>query len=248
MATTRPELFTIDGVLNFYRLAGEGATAFAVYAGHRISPENVRFIYEGGNKNDGEGELLSALQAIQESPTNTNVYILQVYMGEKPVRVKKATQSRSITFQLNVAPWQNGVVAQPGNIGYTATNELRQLREEIAAIKAIPAEPDEDEDEENTAPKNAVMMFLGKLLEAPEIQGKIVGAIGKLLDGMLGSNQNKMGAIGAIPAEVSQDEVTKAMERLNVHTDGQALPLIVRLAAYADGNPEMFANLLKMLP
>jgi hypothetical protein len=146
---------------------------------------------------------------------------------------------------LNVAPWQNGVIAQPGNIGYTATNELRELRAEVAALKNI---PDDDQEDDELPPINPIMMFLGKLLEAPEIQAKIVGAIGKVLDNMLGENQNKMGAIAGIQNDISQDEITKAMERLNMHTDGQALAVICRLAAYADNNPEMFANLLKMLP
>lgn len=247
MATTRPELFNIDQVMNFYRLAGEGACAFAIYAGHRIAPENVRFIYEGASKSEGEGDLLGALESIQSSPNNTNVYILQVYMGEKPVKVKKASQSRSITFQLNVAPWASGMMpAQPGHIGMAATNELRDLRAEIAAMRNEPDEDQEDQDE--PAPANALMMFIGKLLEAPEIQTKIVGAIGKVLDNMLGNNHNKMGAIAGIEGDISQDEITKAIEVLNNHTDGNALAVIVRLAAYANANPTMFKNLLKMLP
>lgn len=244
MATTRPELFNIDQVMNFYRLAGEGACAFGIYAGHRIAPENIRFIYEGANKTEGESELMGACDSIQSNPNNTNVYILQVYMGERPVKIKKATQSRSITFQLNAAPWAGGMMpAQPGNIGYTATNELRELRAEIAAMKNEPGE-----DEEEAPPVNPVMMFLGKLLEAPEIQSKIVGAIGKVLDNMLGQNQNKMGAIAGIDNEFSQDEITKAIEKLNIHTGGNAMGVLIRLAAYADGNPTMFQNLLKMLP
>jgi hypothetical protein len=252
MATARPEIATIEGVVNFYELQGDERTRFAIYAGHKIAPENCRYEYFGTDKNTGAAELMNICRAIVDNPANTNVYILQVLAEEVPKgKVKNPNGSRSVTFQLN-NPMPGFYPAQSHN-NFNQVGNIGGLAEKLAAISArldAMQEVDDIDDETEIIPEpaNPFMAIFAGLLSNPEIQNKIVSGITGFIEKMTMPNENKV--IAGITAIDSANN-DKTDLQANIDTIKLVLPdfenIVAKLATMAKENPQQLKTLAAWL-
>ena len=245
MATARPEICNPEGVLNFYELQGDERTRFAIYAGHKIAPENCRFEYFGNDKNTGAAELAAICQAIQANPSNTNVYILQVLAEELPKgKIKNPNGSRSVTFQLN-NPLPAGYYPAPATnqaagFGSIYAERLASIESKLEALQQV-----DDEEEEGQEPANPFLAMFAGLLANPAVQQKIISGITSFIENMANQNQAKQQpqTLAGISSEVS--------EAAHIATIKTVLPnfdeLLQKLAAMAVNNPEQLKQLAAWL-
>lgn len=250
MATARPELNSVDGVLNFYDLQGDDRPRFIIYAGHRISPDNCRYEYNGEDKNTGSSELLAMCNAILSNPSNSNVYILQVLAepikpGKKQT-VANRNDSRSITFQLN-NPMQYG---QPLPYIAGASRSDADHREEmkilLERIEELENQESEEGEPKQPTPTEMIMIFIGGLLAQPKVQDAIVGKILSVFDG-----EPKADA-GAKVAGISKGEfiLTDGMKQ-SLTVLNKVVPdlpgALLKLEKMALNNPNQLKTLLNFL-
>jgi hypothetical protein len=100
MAAFRPEIFTIDEVVNFYD-AAEGSE-YKIFAGVNPTPQYLRYNFVG-EKEIGRQELVNALTQLRNNIENYNPYLIQVISEGNTGRGKKKESPvlTSISFQLN---------------------------------------------------------------------------------------------------------------------------------------------------
>lgn len=207
MAAFRPEIFTIDEVLNFYDTA-EG-NDYKVYAGVNPSPQYLRYNFSG-DKEIGRQELQMALTQLRNNVENYNPYLIQVISEEKVSKGrKKEPILTSISFQLN-RPQQflpmnqmSGVVSPRTEMlleKLVEQNALMQSR--LSALESI-GEMEEEEEEQPMSPLNA-------MLSNPELQQAIITGIMGLVGGMF----TKTGAPTGIAGIEDTDEALKILHSL----------------------------------
>jgi hypothetical protein len=206
MAAFRPEIFTIDEVLNFYDTA-EG-NDYKVYAGVNPSPQYLRYNFSG-DKEIGRQELQMALTQLRNNVENYNPYLIQVISDEKVSKGrKKEPILTSISFQLN-RPQQFLPMNQMGNVGSPRTEMLLEklveqnalMQSRLSALESI-GEMEEEEEVEQS-PLNA-------MLSNPQLQETIVAGIMGLVSNMF----TKTGAPTGIAGIDDTDEALKILHSL----------------------------------
>jgi hypothetical protein len=205
MAAFRPEIFTIDEVLNFYDTA-EG-NDYKVYAGVNPSPQYLRYNFSG-DKEIGRQELQMALTQLRNNVENYNPYLIQVISEEKISKGrKKEPILTSISFQLN-RPQSYMPMQQMGNVGSGRTEMLLEklieqnalMQSRLSALESIGEL--EEEEEEPLSPLNA-------MLSNPDLQQALITGVMGLVGGMF----SKTGAPTGI-AGIDDDEATKILNSL----------------------------------
>lgn len=205
MAAFRPEIFTIDEVLNFYDTA-EG-NDYKVYAGVNPSPQYLRYNFSG-DKEIGRQELQMALTQLRNNVENYNPYLIQVISEEKISKGrKKEPILTSISFQLN-RPQSYMPMQQMGNVGSGRTEMLLEklieqnalMQSRLSALESIGEL--EEEEEEPLSPLNA-------MLSNPELQQALITGVMGLVGGMF----SKTGAPTGI-AGIDDDEAIKILNSL----------------------------------
>jgi len=206
MAAFRPEIFTIDEVLNFYDTA-EG-NDYKVYAGVNPSPQYLRYNFSG-DKEIGRQELQMALTQLRNNVENYNPYLIQVISEEKVSKGrKKEPILTSISFQLN-RPQQFLPMQQMAGVGSPRTEMLLEklieqnalMQSRLSALESIGEMEEEEEIEQS--PINA-------MLSNPELQQTIITAV----MGLVGNMFTKTGAPTGIAGIDDTDEALKILHSL----------------------------------
>ena len=203
MAAFRPEIFTIDEVLNFYDSAD--GNDYKIFAGVNPTAQYLRYNFSG-EKEIGRQELQMALTQLRNNVENYNPYLIQVISEEKISKGrKKEPILTSISFQLN-RPQSYLPMQQMAGVGSPRTEMLLEklveqnslMQSRIAALESI---GEMEEEEEEQSPINA-------MLSNPELQQTIVSGVMGLLAGMFTKTGVPTGIAGI-------DEENEAISILN---------------------------------
>ena len=202
MAIFKAELFSIDQVLNFYESA-EGEN-FKIFAKMNPTENYCRYSFIG-SKEEGLEKLNNALHEIKNNADNYNEYLIQVSSnvsrkGQKP-------EMTNITFQLNKPQYLGAVQYQNNNSGRTEMLLERLVEQNqmlVSRISALEAEEDlEVEEPEEDG--------LAGILKNPEVQSRLIGAIGRFISG----NAPQTAAIAGIPkSDIEYSEAIEILESL----------------------------------
>jgi len=123
-APYKPELFSIDSVIDFYDQAD--GIHFKVYGGTTPKPEYCRYVYDGNEKETGKQILEQALYGLKTNIDNTNPYLIQVFRKKKTKETEYPTPTQ-IVFQLNkperYMPMMNGMAG----MSMPMDNELKSM-------------------------------------------------------------------------------------------------------------------------
>jgi hypothetical protein len=175
MAAFKPELFSIEEVINFYELTD--GSEYKVYAGTSPNESYKRFHFMG-DKENGLQELTAALVQLQNRIENTNAYLIQIITPSKSKGKLKTDSLTSISFQLNrPAAYQ----PQVGGVSNRTEMLLEKMCEQnsllLSRLNTIDAEQELefDEPEQETG--------LGAILNNPQIQTMLIGAVSNFLNG-----------------------------------------------------------------
>jgi len=215
MAAFRPEIFTIDEVVNFYD-AAEGSE-YKIFAGVNPTPQYLRYNFVG-EKEIGRQELVNALTQLRNNIENYNPYLIQVISEGNTGRGKKKESPvlTSISFQLNRPQSMLPMQAMAG-IGSPRTEMLLEklveqnamLQSRIAAIEAM----DELEEEEE-APKSPI----DQMISNPQVQEALIAGVISLMSG-LASGLGGPKAIAGIGDEAEAVEILQSLMSKGVTID-----------------------------
>jgi hypothetical protein len=206
MAAFRPEIFTIDEVLNFYDSAD--GNDYKIFAGVNPTAQYLRYNFSG-EKEIGRQELQMALTQLRNNVENYNPYLIQVISEEKISKGrKKEPILTSISFQLN-RPQQFLPMQQMGGVGSPRTEMLLEklveqnalMQSRLSALESIGEM--EEEEEVVQSPINA-------MLNNPELQQTIITGIMGLVSNMF----TKTGAPTGIAGIDDTDEALKILHSL----------------------------------
>jgi len=216
MAAFRPEIFTIDEVINFYD-AAEGSE-YRIFAGVNPTPQYLRYNFVG-EKEIGRQELLNALTQLRNNIENYNPYLIQVISEGSTGRGKKKESPvlTSISFQLN-RPQQLMPMQSMAGIGSPRTEMLleklveqnQMLASRIAAIEAL----DEIEEEEEEAPKSPI----DQMLSSPQVQEALIAGVMSLMSGLI-TKGGAPTAIAGIGDEAEAVEILRSLMSKGVSID-----------------------------
>ena len=208
MAAFRPEIFTIDEVINFYD-AAEGSE-YRIFAGVNPTPQYLRYNFVG-EKEIGRQELVNALTQLRNNIENYNPYLIQVISEGNTGRGRKKESPvlTSISFQLN-RPQQLMPMQSMSGMGSPRTEMLLEklveqnalMQSRLAALEAM----GEIEEEEEDAPESPI----NAMLSNPELQQAIVTGIMGLVGGMFA----KGGQPTAIAGIEDETEAVKILQSL----------------------------------
>ena len=217
MAAFRPEIFTIDEVINFYD-AAEGSE-YKIFAGVNPTAQYLRYNFVG-EKEIGRQELVNALTQLRNNIENYNPYLIQVISEGSTGRGKKKESPvlTSISFQLN-RPQSMMPMQAMGSMGSPRTEMLLEklveqnamLASRIAAIEAMDELEGEEEEEAPESPINA-------MLSNPELQQAIVTGIMGLVGGMFAKGGQPT-AIAGIDDETEAIEILRSLMNKGVTID-----------------------------
>jgi len=205
MAAFRPEIFTIDEVLNFYDTAD--GNDYKIFAGVNPTAQYLRYNFSG-EKEIGRQELQMALTQLRNNVENYNPYLIQVISEEKISKGrKKEPILTSISFQLN-RPQQFLPMQQMAGVGSPRTEMLLEklieqnslMQSRLSALESI---GEMEEEEEEVSPINA-------MLNNPELQQTIVSGVMGLLAGMF----TKSGAPTGIAGIEEENEAISILNSL----------------------------------
>jgi len=216
MAAFRPEIFTIDEVVNFYD-AAEGSE-YKIFAGVNPTPQYLRYNFVG-EKEIGRQELVNALTQLRNNIENYNPYLIQVISEGNTGRGRSKKDSpvlTSISFQLN-RPQQLMPMQAMSGIGSPRTEMLLEklveqnamLQSRIAAIEAM----DELEEEEE-APKSPI----DQMISNPQVQEALIAGVISLMSG-LASGLGGPKAIAGIGDEAEAVEILQSLMSKGVTID-----------------------------
>jgi len=215
MAAFRPEIFTIDEVINFYDSA-EGSE-YKIFAGVNPTPQYLRYNFVG-EKEIGRQELVNALTQLRNNIENYNPYLIQVISEGNTGRGKKKESPvlTSISFQLNRPQSMLPMQAMAG-IGSPRTEMLLEklveqnamLQSRIAAIEAM----DELEEEEE-APKSPI----DQMLSSPQVQEALIAGVMSLMSGLI-TKGGAPTAIAGIDDEAEATEILRSLMNKGVTID-----------------------------
>ena len=216
MAAFRPEIFTIDEVINFYD-AAEGSE-YKIFAGVNPTPQYLRYNFTG-EKEIGRQELVNALTQLRNNIENYNPYLIQVISEGSTGRGKKKENPvlTSISFQLN-RPQQLMPMQSMSGMGSPRTEMLLEklveqnamLASRIAAIEAM----DELEEEEEEAPKGPI----DQMLSNPQLQEALIAGVMSLVSGMITKGGTPT-AIAGIDDEAEAVEILRSLMSKGVTID-----------------------------
>jgi len=217
MAAFRPEIFTIDEVVNFYD-AAEGSE-YKIFAGVNPTPQYLRYNFTG-EKEIGRQELVNALTQLRNNIENYNPYLIQVISEGNTGRGRSKKDSpvlTSISFQLNRPQSMLPMQAMAG-IGSPRTEMLLEklveqnsmLASRIAAIEAM----DELEEEEEEAPKSPI----DQMISNPQVQEALIAGVISLMSG-LASGLGGPKAIAGIGDEAEATEILRSLMNKGVTID-----------------------------
>jgi hypothetical protein len=208
MAAFRPEIFTIDEVVNFYD-AAEGSE-YKIFAGVNPTPQYLRYNFVG-EKEIGRQELVNALTQLRNNIENYNPYLIQVISDGNTGRGKKKESPvlTSISFQLNRPQSMMPMQAMAG-MGSPRTEMLLEklveqnamLQSRIAAIEAM---EDLEEDEEE-APKSPI----DQMLSSPQVQEALIAGVMSLMSGLI-TKGGAPTAIAGIDDEAEAVEILRSL-------------------------------------
>lgn len=197
MATFRPELFTIEEVVNFYENAN--GESYKIFAGSNPTEAYCRYHFNG-DKEIGIQELTAALVQVRSNSENFNPYLIQVISAGKG-KIKETLTS--ITFQLNRPAAYMPMQMQQNNNGRTEMLLEKLLEQNNQLVSRVTAlEVDDFEEEPETG--------LSGMLNNPEIQSMLIGAIGRFI----GGNPAQPGAIAGIKTECDYSDAIEILESL----------------------------------
>ena len=217
MAAFRPEIFTIDEVINFYD-AAEGSE-YRIFAGVNPTPQYLRYNFVG-EKEIGRQELLNALTQLRNNIENYNPYLIQVISEGSTGRGRSKKENSpvltSISFQLN-RPQQLMPMQSMAGIGSPRTEMLleklveqnQMLASRIAAIEAL----DEIEEEEE-APKSPI----DQMLSSPQVQEALIAGVMSLMSGLI-TKGGAPTAIAGIGDEAEAVEILRSLMSKGVSID-----------------------------
>jgi len=218
MAAFRPEIFTIDEVINFYD-AAEGSE-YRIFAGVNPTPQYLRYNFVG-EKEIGRQELLNALTQLRNNIENYNPYLIQVISEGSTGRGRSKKENSpvltSISFQLN-RPQQLMPMQSMAGIGSPRTEMLleklveqnQMLASRIAAIEAL----DEIEEEEEEAPKSPI----DQMLSSPQVQEMLIAGVTSLMSGLI-TKGGAPTAIAGIGDEAEAVEILRSLMSKGVSID-----------------------------
>ena len=216
MAAFRPEIFTIDEVINFYD-AAEGSE-YKIFAGVNPTAQYLRYNFVG-EKEIGRQELVNALTQLRNNIENYNPYLIQVISEGSTGRGKKKESPvlTSISFQLN-RPQQLMPMQSMSGIGSPRTEMLleklveqnQMLASRIAAIEAM----DELEEEEEEAPKSPI----DQMLSSPQVQEALIAGVMSLMSGLM-TKGGAPTAIAGIDDEAEAVEILRSLMSKGVTID-----------------------------
>lgn len=207
MAAFRPEIFTIDEVINFYD-AAEGSE-YKIFAGVNPTPQYLRYNFIG-EKEIGRQELVNALTQLRNNIENYNPYLIQVISEGSTGRGKKKESPilTSISFQLNRPQSMMPMQAMAG-MGSPRTEMLleklveqnQMLQSRIAAIEAM----EDLEEEEEEAPKSPI----DQMLSSPQVQEALIAGVMSLMSGLM--TKGAPTAIAGIDDEAEAVEILRSL-------------------------------------
>ena len=216
MAAFRPEIFTIDEVINFYD-AAEGSE-YKIFAGVNPTPQYLRYNFVG-EKEIGRQELVNALTQLRNNIENYNPYLIQVISEGNTARGKKKESPilTSISFQLNRPQSMMPMQAMAG-MGSPRTEMLLEklveqnamLQNRIAAIEAM----DDLEEEEEEAPKSPI----DQMLSSPQVQEALIAGVMSLMSGLM-TKGGAPTAIAGIDDEAEAVEILRSLMSKGVTID-----------------------------
>lgn len=232
MATWKPEIFEIDGVVGFYEMYEKHAK-FRIYAGHKVDPNFCRAEYLESDKARGNTLLVETLMSIKANPENTNTYLLQLLSD------KKGSVTPSVTFQLNqkLQPYQPAMMGmiQPQN---NAVLESRLAAMEATLQQLAANQLDDEEEEEEEEESN----LIGQLLNDPQVKSMAMN----LIAGLFKPSGSQQQAVAGI--DVTEDEkISAALEVLKKHCGDQLGNDLIKLANMAETDPGTFKFLIAQL-
>jgi hypothetical protein len=216
MAAFRPEIFTIDEVVNFYD-AAEGSE-YKIFAGVNPTAQYLRYNFIG-EKEIGRQELVNALTQLRNNIENYNPYLIQVISEGVTGRGKKKENPvlTSISFQLNRPQSMLPMQAMSG-MGSPRTEMLLEklveqnamLQSRIAAIEAM----DDLEEEEEEAPKSPI----DQMLSSPQVQEALIAGVMSLMSGLI-TKGGAPTAIAGIDDEAEATEILRSLMSKGVSID-----------------------------
>ena len=216
MAAFRPEIFTIDEVINFYD-AAEGSE-YKIFAGVNPTPQYLRYNFIG-EKEIGRQELVNALTQLRNNIENYNPYLIQVISEGSTGRGKKKESPilTSISFQLNRPQSMMPMQAMAG-MGSPRTEMLLEklveqnamLQSRIAAIEAM----EDLEEEEEEAPKSPI----DQMLSSPQVQEALIAGVMSLMSGLM-TKGGAPTAIAGIDDEAEAVEILRSLMSKGVTID-----------------------------
>lgn len=216
MAAFRPEIFTIDEVINFYD-AAEGSE-YKIFAGVNPTPQYLRYNFIG-EKEIGRQELVNALTQLRNNIENYNPYLIQVISEGSTGRGKKKESPilTSISFQLNRPQSMLPMQAMAG-MGSPRTEMLLEklveqnamLQSRIAAIEAM----DDLEEEDEEAPKSPI----DQMLSSPQVQEALIAGVMSLMSGLM-TKGGAPTAIAGIDDEAEAVEILRSLMNKGVTID-----------------------------
>ena len=209
MAAFRPEIFTIDEVVNFYD-AAEGSE-YKIFAGVNPTPQYLRYNFVG-EKEIGRQELVNALTQLRNNIENYNPYLIQVISEGSTGRSKKKESPvlTSISFQLNRPQSMLPMQSMAGMGSPRAEMLLEKLVEQNAMLQsriaAIEAMDELEEEEEEEAPKSPI----DQMLSSPQVQEALIAGVMSLMSGLV----TKGGAPTAIAGIGDEAEAVQILNSL----------------------------------
>lgn len=217
MAAFRPEIFTIDEVINFYD-AAEGSE-YKIFAGVNPTAQYLRYNFIG-EKEIGRQELVNALTQLRNNIENYNPYLIQVISEGTTGRGKAKKDGpvlTSISFQLN-RPQSFLPMQQMSGVGSPRTEMLLEklieqnalMQSRLAAIEAL----DEIEEEEEEAPKGP----FDQMLSNPQLQEALIAGVMSLVSGMI-TKGGAPTAIAGIDDEAEATEILRSLMSKGVSID-----------------------------
>jgi len=119
----KAELYTKEAVLNYY--TASPYTMYRVYVGYVPTRTGCRYEYLDSDKNEGEGRLSDALDAIENNKMNSNVYCLELIKEietrqAKSKEISKEIAAVCIAFQINLPNGVNSM--EKTNVGSVPVN------------------------------------------------------------------------------------------------------------------------------
>lgn len=226
MATYKPELHSIEGVLSYFDQYDQ--PGYQVFAGHKPEAAYCRFTYTGNDKGIGREKLLEALQSVVSNPDNTNTYLLQI-LGTKG---KKLEPVNSITFQLNKPNNYMPVQYHNGGSNHELMTKLNMIEQRLAML-------DEDDEDEEDQPEQ--VQGVGAFLSNPQIQNMLMQGLMNMLNG-----KPKAAAVAGINDTTEEQKIKVAIETLQSKVPDLGDKLL-KLAEMSVNESVKFQMLIKML-